>query len=158
MQNHYNLVYREEEREMIPLCRAKGIGVIPWSPLARGFLAGNRTRGRKDATRARTARRLRSRPLLRRRRLRGRRAGRRGGGRQGRAAHPGGAGLGAAAARDHGADHRHLEAGAARPAGRRPVDSADGCRGRFARRAVPAAPGARALADHVTPVVIHTAR
>ena len=42
MQNHYNLVYREEEREMIPLCRAEGIGVIPWSPLARGFLAGNR--------------------------------------------------------------------------------------------------------------------
>ena len=44
MQNHYNLVYREEEREMIPLCRDEGIGVIPWSPLARGFLAGNRTR------------------------------------------------------------------------------------------------------------------
>jgi 1-deoxyxylulose-5-phosphate synthase len=42
MQNHYNLVYREEEREMIPLCRAKGIGIIPWSPLARGFLTGNR--------------------------------------------------------------------------------------------------------------------
>ena len=42
MQNHYNLVYREEEREMIPLCREEGIGVIPWSPLARGFLAGNR--------------------------------------------------------------------------------------------------------------------
>jgi aryl-alcohol dehydrogenase-like predicted oxidoreductase len=42
MQNHYNLIYREEEREMIPLCRAEGIAVIPWSPLARGFLAGNR--------------------------------------------------------------------------------------------------------------------
>ncbi|MBX6321417.1 MAG: aldo/keto reductase [Rhodospirillaceae bacterium] len=42
MQNHYNLVYREEEREMLPLCRAEGIGVIPWSPLARGFLAGTR--------------------------------------------------------------------------------------------------------------------
>jgi aryl-alcohol dehydrogenase (NADP+) len=51
MQNHYNLVYREEEREMLPLCRAEGIGVIPWSPLARGFLAGNRQRGAKDATR-----------------------------------------------------------------------------------------------------------
>jgi aryl-alcohol dehydrogenase (NADP+) len=50
MQNHYNLVYREEEREMIPLCVARGIGLIPWSPLARGFLAGNRQRGRKDAT------------------------------------------------------------------------------------------------------------
>ena len=45
MQNHYNLVYREEEREMLPLCREEGIGVIPWSPLARGFLAGNRRRG-----------------------------------------------------------------------------------------------------------------
>ena len=43
MQNHYNLIYREEEREMIPLCIDQGIGVIPWSPLARGFLAGNRT-------------------------------------------------------------------------------------------------------------------
>lgn len=43
MQNHYNLVYREEEREMIPLCIDQGIAVIPWSPLARGFLAGNRT-------------------------------------------------------------------------------------------------------------------
>jgi aryl-alcohol dehydrogenase (NADP+) len=45
MQNHYNLIYREEEREMIPYCREEGIGLIPWSPLARGFLAGNR-RGR----------------------------------------------------------------------------------------------------------------
>ena len=44
MQNHYNLVYREEEREMIPLCLDQGIGLIPWSPLARGFLAGNRFR------------------------------------------------------------------------------------------------------------------
>ena len=48
MQNHYNLVYREEEREMIPLCRAAGVGLIPWSPLARGFLAGNRSRGKAD--------------------------------------------------------------------------------------------------------------
>jgi aryl-alcohol dehydrogenase (NADP+) len=45
MQNHYNLVYREEEREMIPLCVDQGIGLIPWSPLARGFFAGNRKRG-----------------------------------------------------------------------------------------------------------------
>jgi aryl-alcohol dehydrogenase-like predicted oxidoreductase len=42
MQNHYNLIYREEEREMIPLCQAEGVGVIPWSPLARGLLAGTR--------------------------------------------------------------------------------------------------------------------
>lgn len=45
MQNHYNLVYREEEHEMIPLCVDQGIGLIPWSPMARGFFAGNRKRG-----------------------------------------------------------------------------------------------------------------
>ena len=45
MQNHYNLIYREEEREMVPLCRAEGIGLLPWSPLARGVLAGNRKAG-----------------------------------------------------------------------------------------------------------------
>ena len=50
MQNHYNLIYREEEREMIPLCIDEGIGVIPWSPLARGFLAGNRTREKGGQT------------------------------------------------------------------------------------------------------------
>ncbi len=50
MQNHYNLIYREEEREMIPLCRDQGVGLIPWSPLARGFLAGNRTRDKKGET------------------------------------------------------------------------------------------------------------
>lgn len=50
MQDHYNLVYREEEREMIPLCRDQGIGIIPWSPLARGFLTGNRSRDKGGAT------------------------------------------------------------------------------------------------------------
>ena len=45
MQNHYNLVYREEEREMIPLCLDEGIGLIPWSPMARGFFAGDRKPG-----------------------------------------------------------------------------------------------------------------
>jgi aryl-alcohol dehydrogenase (NADP+) len=43
MQNHYNLAYREEEREMLPLCRCEGVGVMPWSPLARGFLARSRS-------------------------------------------------------------------------------------------------------------------
>jgi aryl-alcohol dehydrogenase-like predicted oxidoreductase len=53
MQNHYNLIYREEEREMIPLCLDQGVGVIPWSPLARGMLAGNRSRdGEKLTARA----------------------------------------------------------------------------------------------------------
>jgi aryl-alcohol dehydrogenase (NADP+) len=55
MQNHYNLVYREEEREMMPVCREEGIGVIPWSPLARGFLAGNRrAKDFGDTVRAKT--------------------------------------------------------------------------------------------------------
>ena len=55
MQNHYNLIYREEEREMIPPCIDQGVGVIPWSPLARGVLAGNRNRsGEKHTTRSGT--------------------------------------------------------------------------------------------------------
>ena len=55
MQNHYNLIYREEEREMIPLLQEEGIAMIPWSPLARGFLVGNRhTQGGGDTERART--------------------------------------------------------------------------------------------------------
>ena len=54
MQNHYNLIYREEEREMIPLCREEGIGCIPWSPVARGFLAGNRTKAGEQTLRAKT--------------------------------------------------------------------------------------------------------
>ena len=55
MQNHYNLIYREEEREMNPLCIDQGVGLIPWSPLARGFLAGNRVRESfGDTTRAKT--------------------------------------------------------------------------------------------------------
>ncbi|MEJ2215465.1 MAG: aldo/keto reductase [Gemmatimonadota bacterium] len=56
MQNHYNLIYREEEREMIPLCEAEGIAVIPWSPLARGHLAGARKslNDQSSTTRAKT--------------------------------------------------------------------------------------------------------
>ncbi len=55
MQNHYNLVYREEEREMIPLCIDQGIGLIPWSPMARGFFGGNRHRqGGGETVRAQT--------------------------------------------------------------------------------------------------------
>ena len=98
MQNHYNLVYREEEREMIPQCLDQGVGVLPWSPLARGLLAGNRTReGERLTTRAETdpfgdsctrPRRLRR----RRPRGRGRRRARRPGG-------AGRAGLAAAQAR-----------------------------------------------------------
>ena len=56
MQNHWNLVYREEEREVNPLCRDEGLGLLPWSPLARGFLAGNRTtvKGEGETSRAKT--------------------------------------------------------------------------------------------------------
>ena len=50
MQNHYNLAYREEERETIPLCLTEGLGLVPWSPLARGFLSGTRTRETKQPT------------------------------------------------------------------------------------------------------------
>ena len=76
MQNHYNLVYREEEREMLPLCRDQGVGVIPWSPLARGFLAGNRKAdGKTRRDDPRQERRVRPAPLLPARRFRGRREG-----------------------------------------------------------------------------------
>jgi 1-deoxyxylulose-5-phosphate synthase len=55
MQNHYNLAYREEEREMIPLCIDEGVGLVPWSPLARGFLTGSRKRGEaRETSRAKT--------------------------------------------------------------------------------------------------------
>jgi 1-deoxyxylulose-5-phosphate synthase len=55
MQNHYNLIYREEEREMIPQCLDQGVGVVPWSPLARGLLAGSRNAtGERLTTRANT--------------------------------------------------------------------------------------------------------
>ena len=50
MQNHYNLVFRDEEREMLPLCQAEGVGAIPYSPLARGFLAGTRSREQWETT------------------------------------------------------------------------------------------------------------
>jgi aryl-alcohol dehydrogenase (NADP+) len=50
MQNHYNLCYREEEREMIPLCRDQGVAILPWSPLARGFLSGKYKRGEQPAS------------------------------------------------------------------------------------------------------------
>ncbi len=72
MQNHYNLAYREEEREMIPYCRETGVAVMPWSPLARGFLAGNRSREDRRRRRrlARPHRRHRAQVLLPGRRLR----------------------------------------------------------------------------------------
>ena len=69
MQNHYNLVYREEEREMIPLCMDQGIGLIPWSPMARGFFAGNRKRGGGGETVTRQQRSIWKQPVFPRRRF-----------------------------------------------------------------------------------------
>ena len=54
MQNFFNLIYREEEREMMPYCASEGVAVVPWSPIARGFLAGNRPRDGKITNRAKT--------------------------------------------------------------------------------------------------------
>lgn len=54
MQNFYNLAYREEEREMMPYCDAEGVGVVPWSPIARGFLAGNKPKEGQKTNRAQT--------------------------------------------------------------------------------------------------------
>ncbi len=54
MQNFYNLVYREEEREMIPYCTHEGVGIVPWSPIARGFLAGNKPKNGEQSNRAKT--------------------------------------------------------------------------------------------------------
>ncbi|MCX2478150.1 aldo/keto reductase [Pedobacter sp. MC2016-15] len=54
MQPHYNLIYREEEREMIPFCQDQGLGIIPWSPLARGLLTGKRTKERNETERSKT--------------------------------------------------------------------------------------------------------
>ncbi len=90
MQPHYNLIYREEEREMIPLCIDQGVGVIPWSPLARGVLAGNRTQGRRAPDHPVGHRRLHRLSLQPAHRLRRGRAGGRGGGGAGCASGPGG--------------------------------------------------------------------
>ena len=54
MQNHFNVIYREEEREMIPLCQDQGIGLIPWSPLARGVVTGSRGRHENSSLRSQT--------------------------------------------------------------------------------------------------------
>ena len=91
MQNHYNLVYREEEREMLPLCVDQGVGVIPWSPLARGLL----TRDPSESTRPQGDRRVRQDALRHRRRRRSIERGRPHRRRARRAPRPGRARLGA---------------------------------------------------------------
>ena len=106
MQNHYNLVYREEEREMLPLCRDQGVGVMPWSPLARGRLAGNRGQATGRAETDEFGKSLYPHPG---RRLRRRRSGGRSPGTAGSAG-AGGAGLAARRARGDRADRRGHEA------------------------------------------------
>ena len=114
MQNHYHLAYREEEREMVPLCLDQGVGVLPYSPLARGLLTGTRTRGGGGST-SRSATTRRPAALLRHRLRRGRRP-RRGGSRPGPPAGPGRAGLAARPARRRRAGRRGHQARA--PGGR----------------------------------------
>ena len=117
MQNHYNLLYREEEREMMPLCVDQGVGAIPWSPLARGRLA----RAWDDPDRARREGRVRPRHL-RRRRPPGRRRAARGGQRARHAPGPGRAGLAARPRRRRRADRRGDQAPPPRRRGRGDVD------------------------------------
>ena len=64
MQGHYNLIYREEEREMIPLCVDQGLGLIPWSPMARGFFAGDRKNPGEGGDRPLAQRRIRRQHVL----------------------------------------------------------------------------------------------
>jgi aryl-alcohol dehydrogenase-like predicted oxidoreductase len=140
MQNHYNLVYREEEREMMPLCRQEGIAVIPWSPRRHA-----QARAGAPGHRAREDRQLRARSLLRRRRLRRRRdrRGRRGG-EKGHAG-AGRARVAAAATGRDGADRRRVEDGPPRSGRRRARRDADRRGDWPPRGAVRAAPGARDL-------------
>ncbi len=129
MQNHYNLIYREEEREMIPQCVDQGIGVIPWSPLARGMLTGNRTRsGERLTTRAQTDAFAES--LYTARGLRRGRDRRPGGLRARRIDRAGGAGLAAGQARRDRPHRRSDEARASPGRARRRAAVAQRRRGR----------------------------
>ena len=119
MQNHYNLVYREEEREMIPQCIDQGVGVLPWSPLARGLLAGNRTASGEQADDARADRPVRGLALRTGARLPGRRPRRRGGRGARRVGGAGRARVAAAQAGRDRADRRRDEARAPRGRARR---------------------------------------
>ena len=145
MQNHYNLVYREEEREMIPQCLDQGVAVLPWSPLARGLLAGNRTReGERLTTRAQTdtfgdslyTPELDFAVIDRAAEVAGER---------GRLERPGRARVAAAQARRDRADRRGDEGRAPRGRARRRAAVADRGRARAARRAVRAARRLRPL-------------
>ena len=140
MQNHYNLVYREEEREMLPLCRAEGIGVIPWSPLARGFLTGSRQReGYGDTKRAQTDD-FRPEHVLPGGGLRDRRAGGRAGGAAWRLPGSDRPGLAAAPAGGDQPDHRGEQDAAPGRGRRRFGNPALRRRAEIPGRALPATP------------------
>ncbi len=142
MQPHYNLIYREEEREMLPLCQDQKIGVIPWSPLARGLLTGKRVKGGGETERARSDGFAKS-PLHARRRFCGRQPGQRSGQRARRAGCADCPGLDADQTGHHRPDHRGHQAG---PPGRRRGGrggQAFGGGSPAVGRDLPAAPGAR---------------
>ena len=148
MQNHLNLIYREEEREMLPLCRSEGIGVIPWSPLARGRLA--RPWEDQPSTRTRRLRPVRQEPL----RAHARRRPRRGGSRSedcvgaGNPCRTGGARLAPAEAWHNRADRRRHQAAAPGGRGGRRVGQAFGRGDQGRGRALRAASGGGVLIGH----------
>ena len=145
MQNHYNLVYREEEREMIPLCVDQGVGIIPWSPLARGLLAGTRTAAGERLTDACEDRSVRRLSLHARRRLRCRRSGRRGRCGSRRPERTGRTGLAPPQAGGHGTDRRGDEDRPPRGCALRRSAPARRGRGREARAALRHTRGLRTL-------------
>ncbi len=117
MQNYYNLVYREEEREMMPLCANDGVAVIPWSPMARGYLAGSgigaeasTVRGRTDPFSVTLGLGSRQDEAIRKRVVEQRKARYEAGGRRSR--------LGVVQADRHRADHRRVQAASPRRRGR----------------------------------------
>ena len=142
MQNHYNLVYREEEREMLPLCLDQGVGVLSYSPLARGLLTGSRRRDGEGTT-TRSANDPLAAGPLRPRRLRRGRHPLRGGPRPRPPAGAGGTGLAADPARSHRTDRRGHEARAPRGRARLAGPGARRRRRGPARGAVPPARGPR---------------
>ena len=142
MQNHYNIVYREEEREMLPLCREEGIAVIPWSPLARGIRDGQPPARGLRGYRPCEDRHVWARDVLPAVRFRRGGPHHRGGAETGRLQRAGGAGVDVAAARRHRAHHRGQQDAAFGGGGGRARTEARRCGTEGAGRALPAAPRA----------------
>jgi aryl-alcohol dehydrogenase (NADP+) len=141
MQNHYNLIYREEEREMIPLCIDQGLAVIPWRPLARGFLTGSRRP--EGGTTSRAQRHRRSGYVLQRRRFRGRRSGRGSGRTEGRLNGAGGLCVGPAGAGRDRADYWRNQAATSERTDRGGGSQAEHGRNRGTRNSLSASPRSR---------------